>query len=319
MDKLRSTIHEASRAVHLDPHVKDGFRRTLEALTETPAVAAAPASFRLPRALAWSLAAFVVASTGATATYASTRALPGDALYAMKIAVVEPAESALAFSADAKAEVAVAHLERRFQEAAALSAQGTLDEHDESLAELAARDVAAVDRDDQPVARARFEALAAAYGPSLSLSNKTKSRFAVAVRIESEDEVPVPDYVAKATAEEQIAIAKQKGDAAKKGKVSAAVSLRLKTAGRLSEAAEDQLEKGSYQSALKLSGAAAQAALEAQLFSQVSSSTTSTAATSTATTTASSTTGGSGNGGGSSNAGGGAGGGVGSVLRGLLH
>lgn len=319
MDKLHSTIRQASRAVRLDPQVKAGFRRTLAALTDSPA--AVPAGSRLPRALAWALAAFVVASTGATATYASTRALPGDALYGMKVGVVEPAESALAFSADAKADVAVAHLERRFQEAAALSAEGTLDQHDAGLATLAERDVAVVERDDQPVARARLEALAATYGPRIRLTNVATSRFAAAVRLDAEDEVPVPDYVAKAAAQQQLIIAEEKGNAAKQSAAasSAAVSFRLKTAGRLSQEAADQLTKGSYQAALKLSGAAAQAALEAQLFAGLSSSTTSTPPTTTSTTsTASSSPSSAPHGSGPGGSPGGNGN-VGGILRNLLH
>ncbi len=34
MDKLHATLHKASQSVQLDPHVRDGFRRTLAAATE---------------------------------------------------------------------------------------------------------------------------------------------------------------------------------------------------------------------------------------------------------------------------------------------
>lgn len=285
MDKLHAAIHKASRSVRLDPHAKAGFRRTLEALTGSPA--AVPVPSRLPRALAWALAAVVIASTGATATYASSLALPGEALYQVKVGVLEPAEAAFALTADAKADVAVAHLERRFQEAAALSAAGTLDAHDEELAARAEADVAAVDREDQPVAKARFEALAAVYGPSLKLRDVTRSRFAAMVRLQDAKD-PVSDDVAQATAREQLRTALAKAAAAQRASADAAVSSRLQKADRLSRAASFELDRGSYQAALKLSGAAATAATEAELFAAFgATSTTSTDATVTSTATTS--------------------------------
>lgn len=283
MDKIHATIHKASRSVVLDPHTKAGFRRTLEAMTAAPELEASRA--RLPRALAWALAAVVIASTGATATYASTHALPGEALYGVKVKVLEPAETALAFSAEAKADVAVAHLERRFQEAAVLSASGKLDDHDEELAVMAEKDIAAVDRDDQPVARARFQALASVYRPNLKFRDEKRSRFALAVRLADAAEL-VADDIAQAKAEQQLSIALAKGEEARKGTDSAVVALRLKNAARLAEAARLDLDRGSYQTALRLSGAAAAAATEAQVFSSIgSTTTTSTTVTNTTSTT----------------------------------
>jgi hypothetical protein len=284
MNKIHAIIHKASRSVHLDPHTKAGFRRTLEALTESPE--AVPAVARFPRALAWALAAVVVASTGATATYASTRALPGETLYSVKVNVLEPAEEAFALTADAKAEVALAHIERRYREAAELSAAGSLAAYDEMLAAQAAIDVAKVDRDDQPVARARFQAFASVYGPSLLIEDVAASRFAAAVRLGDAND-RVSDDMARIAAEKQLAVALQKGAEARKGAASLAVSARLQRVDQLSRAANMDLNKGAYQAALKLSGAAAQAAAEAKIFAEVADEDTATSTDETSTTTTS--------------------------------
>lgn len=292
MDQLHATIHKASQEVRLDPVTKAGFRRTLEVMTEAAAPAAAPARF--PRALAWALAAIVAAGSGATATYASAQSLPGEALYSVKVNLLEPAEEALAFSAEAKAAVAVSHIERRYQEAALLSASGRLAAYDGELAARAEKDVAVVDRDDQPVARARFQALASVYGDRLKIADVKLSRFALAVRL-GDGKDRVTDDTARATAKEQLALARSKGDAVKKGKVSAEVTARLSRVSELSDAANEDLDRGAYQAALKLSAAAAQAAREAEIFAGVAATstpatiTTSTAATTTPATTTGST------------------------------
>lgn len=276
MDPLHAIIHKASRSVHRDSHDAAAFRRTLDALTGTPA--AAPARARFPRAFAWALVAVFVAGSGATVTYASSRALPGEALYAMKVKVVEPAETALALSAEAKADVAVAHLERRFKEAAALSAAGTLEDHDETLAVAAEKDLAIVDREEEPVARARFEALASVYAPSIRLENAERSRFAIATRL-AKAPPRIEDRIAKEAAREQIAIASQRSLVASKGQGSAAVSARLQAADRFSKAASAEFDKGSFQAAFQLSGDAVRAATEAQVIAGIASSTTSTTST----------------------------------------
>lgn len=281
MDPLHATLHKASRSVVLDPHVKDGFRRTLVSMTE-PTGIPQEASFRVPRALVWSMVAIIAATTGATVTFASSKAIPGDALYSVKIKALEPTERALAFTADAQAQVAVAHLERRFREAAELSANGRLEAHDEELALLAEPDVKTVDRDDQPEARARFEALAATYGSALIRGN---ARFAATVRLGDF----VSDGLAKAAAEQQLAIAKEKRDNTK-SRTSLAVSNRIAMSNRLSKAAGDELAKGSFQSALELSGAAAKVATEAQLFASFATSTPEEASSTTSTVIVSTTT-----------------------------
>ncbi len=278
MEKFHATLNKASKHVMLDPHMKDGFRRTLEVMT---ASSVPQASYRLPPVFAWSLAAIVIATTGGTVTFASTHALPGDALYSVKVAAIEPAETAFAFTPEAKADVAVTHLTRRFQEAAALSAAGTLDEHDEQLATLAAADVEIVDRDDQPEARAKFEALSATYTPILTVRDSRHGKFAAAVRLGDPYDA-VPDDIAAATTREQLSLAEKNRGIASKNAGSAAVSSRLKVSGRLSDAAQKELDKGAFRAALELSGASAKLASEAQIFSTLgTASSTPTSTTST--------------------------------------
>lgn len=265
MDQLHATLKKASEAVTLDPHLKDGFRRTLEVMTASSVPQAA--ARRMSRSLSWALAAVIVATSGATVTYASTKSVPGDVLYSTKIKALEPLESALALTPEAKADVAVAHLERRFQEAAALSAAGTFDEHDEQLAALSASDVATVEAEDQPVARARFEALAANYAPVISRRREGRGKFVEAVRIGELKDV-VSDHVAEVTAREQLAIAQSQRDTAESNNsVDVVVLARLKASQRLTDDANAELQKGSFRAALELSGAAAKIATEARIFS----------------------------------------------------
>jgi hypothetical protein len=291
MDQLHATLHKASRSVSMDPHLRAGFRRTLEAVTATSAPVPA---FRMPKALAWSFAVMALAIGGAGVTYASTQAVPGDALYAMKVRVVEPTETALAFSAEAKADVAVAHVERRFREAATLSAEGRLEAHDERLAARVATDIAVAEA--SPSGRERVEALAVAYGPTLRLHGFVRGKFAAAVRL-GDMRDNVPDGLAAATARQQLAIASERSsEAASIAPGNAAVSLRLQEADRLSAAASAELESGSLDDALELSGVAAKVATEAQLFATLATSSeevassTATTSTSTASTTAQATT-----------------------------
>lgn len=271
MDHIHATLKKASEEVSLDPHLKDGFRRTLEVMTASSVPQAA--ARRMSRSLSWALAAVIVATSGATVTYASTKSVPGDVLYSTKVKALEPLESALALTPEAKADVAVAHLERRFQEAAALSAAGTLDEHDDELAALASSDVSTVEGEDQPVARARFEALAANYAPVISRRKEGRGKFAEAVRLGDLKDV-VSDHVAEITAREQLAIAQSQRDSAEgNNSDDVAVIARLKASHRLTEDANAELQKGSFRAALELSGAAAKIATEARIFSTLGAST----------------------------------------------
>ena len=72
------------------------------------------------------LALIVAAALGGGVSVASQQALPGDALYGVKIEVNEQIQAALAFSEEARATVALGALERRLEEAEKLSAEGRL-------------------------------------------------------------------------------------------------------------------------------------------------------------------------------------------------
>jgi|GEM_PF-5364549 len=290
MDHLHAILHKASRNVRLEPRLKAGFRHTLEVMTEVPAVPA-EAAFRLPRSLAFALGAVVLAVSGASATYASARALPGDALYAAKVRGLEPLERAFAFSAEAKADLAVTHLERRFKEATELSAEGTYEAHDAELAELAERDLAAIDAEEHPEARARLKALANAYLPSLDTGSSTATAFARAVIADDESDAEPDHDLAVAVTLRQLARAKASREAVISLDGSTELAARLKESDRLSAAASLALDAGSFDQALSLSGDAAQVAGEAELFASIAAqATTSTStASSTASTTATST------------------------------
>ena len=291
MDHLHATLRKAAQDVRLDPRVRDGFRRTLVLMAAGPAPAP---SFRLPRAFAWALGAFVIATSGATVTLASARALPGETLYAAKVQVLEPVERAFAFSAEAEGEVAVRHLERRFREAAELSASGRYAAHDAELAALAEADVRVLDDERHAASRARFEALAAAYGPTLALDASGRVAFRNATRLGRIGDDELPDEVASAAARSQLALAKENRESASSsGAVrTKAAERRIEESKRLAAAAEAELGKGSYRAALELSGASAKAATEARLFAAIASSTsaTSTASSTQATSSAATST-----------------------------
>lgn len=286
MDPIHAKINKASKEVRMDPHLREGFGRTLAVMVDGPTVAPATSLFRFPRSFAWATAAVLVAVSGASVTLASTRSVPGDPLYPAKVSVLEPVERALAFSAEAEGEVAVRHLERRFREAAELSAQGSYDQHDESLAALVARDRAVIDGEGQEAARTKFETMAVAYAPVFRTKGIKTFAFAKAMRLGvTEDEVS--DELAGAAAREQIARVKRGRDT----NLSAKYSARFKEADRLAAAAQVELDQGSFKTALQLSGLAAQIANEAEIFSAISaSSSTSTAATSSTSTSATSST-----------------------------
>lgn len=80
--------------------------------------------------------AVLVAGTGGAA-FASEDALPGEAMYAVKVKVAEPFSSLVAITPSAKATVATTRAERRLKEAEVLAARGELDEA--TAVELATR------------------------------------------------------------------------------------------------------------------------------------------------------------------------------------
>jgi hypothetical protein len=72
------------------------------------------------------VAALIVMLAGGSVAFAAETTLPGDRLYPVKISIIEPLRSALAFGAPAQAYLEELKIERRLKEAAKLAAQGRL-------------------------------------------------------------------------------------------------------------------------------------------------------------------------------------------------
>ena len=69
----------------------------------------------------------IVLTVGVGTSFAAEGALPGEPLYAVKIYINEPIETALAISAEARAEAEAAHALKRLDEAVTLAQEGKLD------------------------------------------------------------------------------------------------------------------------------------------------------------------------------------------------
>lgn len=72
------------------------------------------------------LAALMIVVLGSGTVYAAQGALPGDALYTVKVKVAEPVREALAFSSEAKVSFHMEVARERLEEAQALAAEGRL-------------------------------------------------------------------------------------------------------------------------------------------------------------------------------------------------
>jgi hypothetical protein len=79
------------------------------------------------KAMQFAVAIAIMVLLGGGTSIAADRALPGDALYAVKVNVNEQVRAALTFSADAKAKLNAQLAEERLREAAVLAAEGKLD------------------------------------------------------------------------------------------------------------------------------------------------------------------------------------------------
>lgn len=89
------------------------------------------------------VAAFVLVgfiAGGTTLSFASTKSLPGDQLYAIKTNVVEKINDTLAFGIEAKARAQAEHVATRVSEITTLKTTGRIDEPGRSEAALAAFD-----------------------------------------------------------------------------------------------------------------------------------------------------------------------------------
>jgi hypothetical protein len=111
---------------------------------------------------AFALVALVLmlGAAGGGVAYAAEGSLPGDALYSVKVALVEPVQTALIFSPSAKAGWQMTLAERRINEAATLANQGRLSTSTEaSLAAAFSKDViAAGAASSSPIFAARLSA-----------------------------------------------------------------------------------------------------------------------------------------------------------------
>lgn len=83
------------------------------------------AYLRRPASITLAILLILTLSSGGIA-YAAERALPGDTLYPIKVAVVEPVRVALAASPEASAALQMTFAERRVDEAATLASEGRL-------------------------------------------------------------------------------------------------------------------------------------------------------------------------------------------------
>lgn len=150
-------------------------------------------------------ALIVVMFFGTGVSYAAEDALPGDALYAVKTYINEPAKVALATNAEAKAEVQIELAERRIEEAAILAAEGRLDSETEdalavafeSHAAAVAENLAEADKEDDSASTelaSRFENRLAAHENILlevesDDGSVHTSRLADAIRTASEEAI----------------------------------------------------------------------------------------------------------------------------------
>lgn len=101
-------------------------RARLLQIIRTPRPAVSVVTFALHMRVA-ALALILIVST-TSVSFAAEGALPGEALYSVKLGVNERIEFALAPSHEARATVAVRHAEKRIREAEVLAAEGKLDE-----------------------------------------------------------------------------------------------------------------------------------------------------------------------------------------------
>lgn len=84
-----------------------------------------PYFFFMPRFMAPLAFVLILAVVGGGTAYAAESAVPGDLLYAVKVAVTEPLRGSLAISLEAKASWHAESAVRRMQEAETLTARGT--------------------------------------------------------------------------------------------------------------------------------------------------------------------------------------------------
>lgn len=131
-DSLESKLHSLQDNLVLSEAEKDFHRTQLEeTMRMRPSMQPVPSPFisilfGRPQ-MAFAMLALAVLGSGGVVV-ASDRAVPGDALYAIKLEVAEPARLALTFDAKERAELEVTFADRRLKEFAVASLRNTLDE-----------------------------------------------------------------------------------------------------------------------------------------------------------------------------------------------
>ncbi len=241
----------------------------------------------------------VVLVGGAGVSFAAQDALPGDVLYPVKIGVNENVQEALAFSIQAKAQVAISHAENRLDEVSSLSAQGRLDAETETrlranfeersqVAEAAIEKLH--ERDDlQGAASAavRFEGVLRVHhavlasleeddqdtsgtgGDETDLNNSIRDRIAVLAGLRAHLEMDISEDAARLhvsdalkAAVSAMAFLQEKNNTG--DNASARAEVEAKAAVQFAADAQAALDAGSYNTAFVLSNKAIGTAAEAR-------------------------------------------------------
>lgn len=138
MKKFEDTIKKVGEGVQLSKSEKEAMHeRVREYMAHKPLRVQKPKQSLRVTLLSYRFSAALVMlalifTSGVGVTYASTNALPGDALYSVKEAAEEVTER-LIIDEEKRAEYAVERAHRRLQEAEKLAARGKLDEKAEAL------------------------------------------------------------------------------------------------------------------------------------------------------------------------------------------
>jgi len=134
-DKFVSILKAYAERIRLEPHIRTKVRLALASYADLHEVQEQKAA-RTPKfgfledlglyAFRAGFALFTLAVGAGGVAYASGNALPGDALYSVKVGMVEPLESAILMEPETKAAWSAILAERRLEEAATLATRDAL-------------------------------------------------------------------------------------------------------------------------------------------------------------------------------------------------
>lgn len=146
MTDINETLTELRGTLALSAEERSHMRANLERLSNEVRATPLPSPYfsyfmRPAPAFAFALALLLV--VGGTASASANGALPGDALYPLKVNVNERVERALALSSEDKAYVDVRHAEERLSEIELLAAKGSVNQ--EVATEAATKVMSAID------------------------------------------------------------------------------------------------------------------------------------------------------------------------------